>query len=127
MTPGRGTGHNAAMHSIEIYGFADRELCAGCAHDEAHGHGCSSGSCAPGAKRATRELVAEFTRLIQAEGLDVSVNFYEATEENIARHEDVKKLLSAADLSPAIVLDGRLLFLGGFSPAGLVEETKKRL
>lgn len=113
------------MHSIEIYGYADRELCAGCSHDEAEG--CSSGGCAPGAKRPTLELVGDFERLVAAEGLDVSVKFYEATEENIARHEDVNKLLSVADLSPAVVMDGRLLFLGGFSPAGLVEETKKRL
>jgi hypothetical protein len=71
--------------------------------------------------------VDEFERLIRNEGLDVAVRFYEATEENIARHEDVRKLLSAADLSPAVVMDGRLLFLGGFSPEGLLEETRKRL
>jgi hypothetical protein len=114
------------MHSIEIYGFADRELCAGCSHE--HGAAaCGDGACAPGAKKPTRDLVAEFTRLIANEGLDVTVAFYEATDDAIARHADVQKLLGMADLSPAIVMDGKLLFLGGFSPQGLLEETKKRL
>lgn len=57
----------------------------------------------------------------------MNVEFYEATDENIARHPDVQKLLGAADLSPAIVMDGKLLFLGGFSPEGLLEEARKRL
>ncbi len=114
------------MHSIEIYGYADRELCAGCSHE--HGDSaCGSGACDPGTKRPTRELVAEFTRLTENAGIDASVTFFEATDENIARHPDVLKLLGMADLSPAIVLDGKLLFLGGFSPAGLLEEAKKRL
>ena len=114
------------MHSIEIYGYADRELCGGCSHE--HGNdGCGSGSCSPGAKRPTRELVDEFTRLALKEKLDATIAFYEATDENIARHPDVKKLLGMADLSPAIVMDGKVMFLGGFSPEGLIEEAKKRL
>jgi hypothetical protein len=114
------------MHSIEIYGFADRELCGGCSHD--HGEEtCGSGACAPGAKRPTRDLVEEFKRLAETAGLGATVSFYEATDENIARHPDVLKLLGMADLSPAIVMDGKLLFLGGFSPAGLIEEAKKRM
>ncbi|MFA6504747.1 MAG: hypothetical protein WCT14_01545 [Treponemataceae bacterium] len=114
------------MHSIEIYGFADRDLCAGCAHEHGESN-CGSGSCAPGSKRPTRELVAEFEALVKKENLDAWVGFYEATDENIERHPDVKKILGMADLSPAIVLDGKLLFLGGFSPEGLLAEAKKRL
>lgn len=114
------------MHSIEIYGFSDRELCAGCSHD--HGEdACGAGACAPGAKRPTRDLVAEFKRLADDAELGATVEFYEATDENIRRHPDVQKLLGMADLSPAIVMDGKLLFLGGFSPDGLLEEAKKRL
>ena len=114
------------MHSIEIYGYSEKELCAGCSH----GHGelsCGDGACAPGTKRATRDLVEEFKRLAETAGLGTSVAFYEATDENISRHPDVRKLLGMADLSPAIVMDGKLLFLGGFSPEGLLEEAKKRL
>lgn len=114
------------MHSIEIYGFADRELCAGCAHE--HGEtSCGSGSCVPGAKRPTRDLVAEFEALLRKDKIDAAVAFFEATDDNIERHPDVKKILGMADLSPAIVMDGKLLFLGGFSPEGLLAETKKRL
>jgi hypothetical protein len=32
-----------------------------------------------------------------------------------------------ADLAPAIVLNGKLLFLGGFSPEGLVQEVVRRI
>jgi hypothetical protein len=122
----RGFHQDTYMHSIEIYGFADRELCSGCEHE--HGESsCGSGTCAPGAKRPTSELVADFEALIKDEKIDVTVGFYEATDENIERHPDVKKILSMADLSPAIVMDGKLLFLGGFSPEGLLVEAKKRL
>jgi hypothetical protein len=108
------------MHSIEIYGFADREICAGCEGQ------CGATACAPGAKRATSDLVEEFRALAIRSGLEVSVAFYEAIDENIARHEDVRRILAAADLSPAIVMDGKLLFLGGFSPEGLIAEVAKR-
>jgi hypothetical protein len=107
------------MHKIEIYGFADQELCAGC-----EGH-CDS--CKPGAKQATEKLVDEFKSLVIENDFPVEVSFYEATDENIARNEDVKKILSMADLAPAIVLDGKLLFLGGFSPQGLLDEVRKRI
>jgi hypothetical protein len=111
------------MHSIEIYGFAERELCAGCTHE--HGDsGCAT--CAPGAKKPTLELVDDFRRMVEKDGFAASVDFYEATDDNIARHPDVQKLLGMADLSPAIVMDGKLLFLGGFSPEGLLVEAKKR-
>ncbi len=109
------------MHSIEIYGFAEREICAGC-----EGH-CGETDCAPGSKRATSALVEEFRGLLGRTGIKATVDFREATEENIARHEDVRKILSAADLTPAIVMDGKLLFLGGFSPEGLVQEVTKRI
>lgn len=109
------------MHSIEIYGFARREICAGC-----EGH-CGEADCAPGAKRATLSLVDEFRDLLGRSGIEATVDFYEATDENIRRHEDVRKILAAADLSPAIVLNGKLLFFGGFSPEGLVSEVAKRI
>jgi disulfide oxidoreductase YuzD len=107
------------MHKIEIYGFAEQELCAGCDH-------CGSEDCKPGAKQATSKLVAEFKSLLVKENFPAEVFFYEATEENIAKNDDVKKILSMAELAPAIVLDGKLLFLGGFSPEGLLEEIRKR-
>jgi hypothetical protein len=109
------------MHQIDIYGFAEQELCAGC-----EGH-CGDGDCKPGAKQATSKLVDEFKSLVIKNNFPVEVSFYEATEENIARQDDVKKILSMAELAPAIVLDGKLLFLGGFSPQGLFDEMKKRV
>jgi hypothetical protein len=109
------------MHTIEIYGYADREICSGCEGE------CGNGSCEPGAKQPTRELVKEFGRLLASSGIEAATAFYEATDENLERHGDVKKILSMADLSPAIVLDGKLLFFGGFSPEGLVAEVAKRI
>ncbi len=109
------------MHKIDIYGFADRELCAGC-----EGH-CGGGDCKPGAKQTTSKLIGELKALLTEQDFPGEVTFYEASEENIGRHEDVKKILSVADLAPAIVLDGKLLFLGGFSPRGLLDEICKRV
>jgi len=109
------------MHSIDIYGFADHEICGACTHD-----GCEAGNCVPGTKKRTKDLISEFEGLLKKENFDAEVRFFEATDENIARHPDVHKLLSAADLAPAIVMDEKLLFLGGFSPGGLVDEVRKR-
>lgn len=109
------------MHTIDIFGYADREICSGCEGE------CGAGSCEPGAKAATSALVAEFEGLLAASGLDAEAHFYEATDENLERNADVKKVLSMADLTPAIVLDGKLLFFGGFSPDGLVQEIRKRV
>jgi hypothetical protein len=113
--------HHAAMHTIEIYGFADREICSGCEGE------CGEGGCSPGAKVPTKTLVDEFKRLLSSSRVEAEVSFFEATDQNLERHEDVKKILSMADLSPAIVLDGKLLFFGGFSPEGLVAEVEKRI
>jgi hypothetical protein len=107
------------MHKIDIYGFAKQELCAGCDH-------CGSEDCKPGAKQATSKLVDEFTSLLKKENFPAEVSFFEATEENIAHNEDVQKILSMAELAPAIVLNDKLLFLGGFSPQGLLDEIRKR-
>jgi hypothetical protein len=115
---------NRTMHSIEIYGFAKQELCAGC---EGHCGLTGGGDCKPGAKQATEKLVNEFKSLLTEQNFPATISFYEATDKNIARNEDVKKILSMADLAPAIVLDGKLLFLGGFSPQGLLEEIRKRM
>ncbi len=109
------------MHQIDVYGFADREICAGCDGN------CADAHCAPGAKQPTARLVTEFEGLVKEAGLDVAVTFYEATDENIARHRDVQRLLGMADLSPVIILDDKVLFLGGFSPEGLRNELVKRL
>lgn len=108
------------MHIIDIYGYADREICSGCEGT------CGDGECSPGAKRKTLDMVNEFISLLKAAGIAAETTFFEATDENIARHQDVSKILSMADLTPAIVMDGKLLFFGGFSPEGLVEEVKKR-
>ncbi len=110
------------MHSIDIYGFADVEICGACTHD-----GCEAGTCVPGAKKRTKDLVSEFEGLLKKAHIDAAVRFFEATDENIRRHPDIHKLLSAADLTPAIVMDEKLLFLGGFSPEGLVDEVRKRV
>ncbi len=109
------------MNSIEVYGYADREICAGC-----EGH-CGEGDCVPGIKKPTRDLVEEFKSLLAEAGIAAAVDFYEATDENLERHADVKKILGMADLSPAIVLNGKLLFFGGFSPEGLVKEVSRRV
>jgi hypothetical protein len=108
------------MHKIEIYGFANQELCAGCDH-------CGGGDCKPGLKQMTSALVDDFKSLVVKENFPCEVMFYEATEENISRNDDVKKILSMAELAPAIVLDEQLLFLGGFSPQGLLNEIRKRV
>ncbi len=109
------------MNIIDIYGFADQLICAGCTGN------CDENDCAPGARRTTSDLVAQFDRLLAAAGIPGTVSFYQATPENLERHQEVKQLLSVADLTPAIVLNGKLLFLGGFSPEGLVEEVRRRV
>lgn len=109
------------MHNIDIYGYAAQEICAGC-----EGY-CGDSACQPGAKKTTQTLVQEFVVLLEKTGISAKTNFYEATPENLERHEDVQKILSMAELTPAIVLDGKLLFFGGFSPEGLVEEVRHRV
>ncbi len=91
------------------------------------GSALKEGGCSPGARQRTGDLVERFKRLLAALPFEAEVVFYEATEENLERNKDVKKLLTMVDLSPAIVLDGKLLFFGGFSPEGLVQEVSKRL
>jgi hypothetical protein len=113
------------MHQLDIYGFPEQELCVGCA-----GHcGADAGgdACAPASKRRTDDLLAELKTLLAASGLDVAVDFYRAEAPQLSRHADVERLLSLADLAPAIVLDGKLLFFGGFEPAGLLDEIRKRI
>lgn len=109
------------MNKIEIYGYASQEICSGC-----EGH-CGDGTCQPGAKKTTQTLVEEFKTLLKKTGIPAETTFYEATAENLARHDDVNRVLSMADLTPAIVLNDKLLFFGGFSPEGLLEEVKKRI
>lgn len=111
---------------IEIFGYADQMVCAGCDSHEGEGAGCAS--CQPGAKRGTRELVEEFSRLLESteyRGV-ASVAFAEADETIKERAPEVYRLLSMADLAPAIAVDGKVLYLGGFSPLGLLEELRKR-
>lgn len=106
---------------IEVYGKADDEICSGC-----EGHDC--GGCAPGAKRRTSELVTEFSQLLASSELGgrYSVRFIESTPENIAGNPDVARLLSMASLEPVICIDGRISYLGGFSPEGLLLELRKK-
>jgi len=107
---------------IEVYGRADKQICGGC-----EGHGC--GSCTPGEKKATKALVDEFSELLAASDLCASyqVSFYEATPENIARNEDVQRILSMAELDPVICINGKIAYMGGFSPEGLLTEIRKRV
>ncbi len=111
---------------IEVYGYADEEICAGCESHEGEGSACAS--CSPGAKRKTQDLVKDFQALLaKSEYRSLAkVEFLEADDSIATRAPDVHKLLSMAALSPAIVVNGKLLFLGGFSPSGLLEELRKR-
>jgi len=106
------------MIAIEVYGKADDEICSGCDHD--------CGGCSPGAKRRTAELVEEFSALLKASELGTSyaVTFYESTPDNIARNPDVQRLLSMASLEPVVCIGGKVAYLGGFSPEGLLEELR---
>lgn len=107
--------------AIEVYGKAEAMICAGC-----EGHDC--GGCKPGEKKATRVLVDEFGALLKASELGGSyeLSFYESTPESIARNPDVERLLSMAQLEPVVCIGGKISYLGGFSPEGLLEELRKK-
>lgn len=107
--------------NIEVYGKANDEICAGC-----EGHDC--GGCAPGAKRRTADLVQEFGLLLAESELGgrYAVTFIESTPENIACNADVSRLLSMASLEPVVCIGGRIAYLGGFSPEGLLLELRKK-
>lgn len=106
---------------IEVYGIADKMICSGC-----EGHGCST--CSPGEKARTIDLFERFRELLGRSEFAPrsSAEFFEATPPNIARNEDVAKLLTMAELDPVIVLNGKVAYMGGFSPEGLLEELRKR-
>jgi len=106
---------------IDVYGKADDHICAGCEHS-------CAGTCAPGAKRKTSDLVDEFSALLSSSelGKRYSVSFYESTPENIARNPAVQQLLSMASLEPVVCIGGAVSYLGGFSPEGLMEELRKK-
>ncbi|HOX91552.1 MAG TPA: hypothetical protein PLC54_01420, partial [Spirochaetales bacterium] len=86
--------------SIEIFGHAQEAICSGC-----EGQAC--GSCSPGEKKATLDLVNEFSALVAASELCsyYTVAFYESTPENIKRLPDVQRLLSMAKLEPVVCID----------------------
>ena len=111
---------------IEIFGYADQLVCSGCDSQEGQDEGCAT--CQPGAKRGTAELVREFAQLIESSEYrgKATVEFAEADEAIKERAPEVHRLLSMADLAPAIAVDGKVLYLGGFSPDGLLEELRKR-
>ncbi len=106
---------------IDVYGRACDEICAGC-----EGHAC--GDCEPGPKKLTIQLIREFEVLLAASGLGrtYTLNFYESTPENLARNPDVQKLLTMAKLEPVICIAGKIAYLGGFSPEGLLTELQRR-
>lgn len=106
---------------IDVFGHSDKQICAGC-----EGHGC--GSCTPGEKKATRVLFDEFVGLLETSDLRNAYTacFYEATPENIARNDDVQRILSMAELDPVICINGKIAYMGGFSPEGLLSEIRKR-
>lgn len=120
----RGEPANPSMNkkiNIDVYGKADDEICSGC-----EGHDC--GGCSPGAKRRTADLVVEFGQLLAVSELGerYAVRFIESTPENIAGNPDVARLLSMASLEPVVCIDGRIAYLGGFSPDGLLLELRKK-
>ncbi len=112
---------------IEIYGYADQEICAGC-DDAAGGSGTGCAACRPGERKKTTALVGEFAALLEgSEYADrARVEFFEADETIKEQAPEIYRLLSMADLSPAIAVNGKVLYLGGFSPSGLLEELRKR-
>jgi hypothetical protein len=116
---------------IDIYGYAGQLVCSGCeGHDESsgQGQGGACASCRPGDKQSTTELVKEFAALLEASEYKgkASVEFFEADDSIKEKAPEVHRLLSMADLSPAIAVNGKVLYLGGFSPAGLLDELRKR-
>lgn len=106
---------------IDVFGHSDDEICAGC-----EGHGC--GDCSPGVKKPTQALVREFGELLSSSDLagSYTLAFHEATAQNIARNPDVERLLSMAKLEPVVCLNGKIAYLGGFSPQGLLDELRKK-
>ncbi len=115
-------------HDIDVYGKASELICAGCSHGSEGSADGACSSCAPGAKRATLALVDEFRSLLEASELAdrYRVSFFESTPENLARNADVQRLLSMASLEPVICIGGKIAYLGGFSPEGLLAELRKR-
>jgi len=109
------------MHRIEVYGHAEAQICSGCEGDHC-------GSCAPGEKKKTLELVNEFKQLLKKSELGgaYTVEFIESTPESIKKNADVDRLLSMANLEPVICLDTKITYLGGFSPDGLLTELRKK-
>jgi uncharacterized protein (DUF2252 family) len=59
-------------------------------------------------------------------GSPLSVSFYESTPENIARNDAVRQLLSMAALEPVVCIGGKVSYLGGFSPEGLLDQNYAR-
>jgi hypothetical protein len=110
---------------IEIYGYADQAICSGCESHESPG-GCTA--CSPGEKRKTMDLVRDFDALLAVSEYKghATVEFVEADGSIAGRAPEVHRLLSMADLAPAIAVNGKVLYLGGFSPSGLLAELRKR-
>ena len=110
------------IHKLEVYGHAE-ELIHASACDCAH---CSQTECV---KEKTIAVYLKFCELLQASPLSETVipEFIEISEESLKKNETVHQLLSMAQLEPAICLDGKLLYLGGFNPQGLLNELTKKI
>ena len=110
------------IHKLEVFGHAE-ELIRASACDCAH---CSEAECV---KEKTSNVYMQFCELLQASQLSAVVvpEFIEISEESLQKNETVHQLLSMAQLEPAICLDGKLLYLGGFNPQGLLNELIKKL
>lgn len=113
------------MLKIDVYGYADQMICAGC--DSHPGEGACA-SCKPGEKKGTGDLVRDFAALLESSEYSgkARVEFNEADDSIKEKAPEIHRLLTMADLSPAIAVDGKVLFLGGFSPEGLLDELRKR-
>lgn len=74
------------------------------------------------------ELVAEFKDLLERSELGAlyTAELLEATADNLSRNPDVERLLSMAQLEPVICIGGKISYLGGFSPQGLLDELRKK-
>jgi hypothetical protein len=90
--------------------------CAGCA--SVHGHDIPV-------------LIEKLKKALSEKELLDGIEFHIHTTASgeIDKYSKVKKLLGMADLSPAVLINGRLVSMGGFNPEKLaeaIEETLKK-
>ena len=108
------------MHKVEVFGYGS-DLINASACDCEH---CGTEPCK---KEKMLDVYKKFSELLGASALGKTVTseFIEISDESLMRNDSVRELLSVAHLEPAICLDGKVMYLGGFSPEGLLEQLEK--